>query len=195
MLLLQALHECTPWSNGFFARFCAIKCYSSSAYQCRHYRNSFCTGFARFAHASPAHLIGSPNLLVSPRTPNPKKGLSRLREFPSLRNALKPFSSARSGNSNLSVIKVFFEGQKRVRSRFPGRRPVVPKKIIFIVEGPGPRRRQEVSCLTAAHVLPPALQTRGLRALSQHLLAVAVVAQRLQNLQRPAFYFLPQKGA
>ena len=27
--------------------------------------------FARFAHASPAHLIGSPNPLVSPSTPNP----------------------------------------------------------------------------------------------------------------------------
>ena len=41
MLLLQSVHVCTPWSN------------------------SFCTGFARFAHASPAHLIGSPNPLVS----------------------------------------------------------------------------------------------------------------------------------
>ena len=73
---------------------------------------AFLHGFARFAHASPAHLIGSPNPLVSRAPQTQQKGLSRLREFPpSLRNASKPFSPsffARSGNSNLSVIKVFF---------------------------------------------------------------------------------------
>ena len=55
-----------------FARFCATKCYSyrkkcdsSSAYQCRHWRNSFCTVLRGLPMPAPAHLIGSPNPLVS----------------------------------------------------------------------------------------------------------------------------------
>ena len=103
----------TPNPKGTFARFCATKCYSSRAYvyvgpggiarfarfcatKCyssRAYINidpggiAFARFFARFARASPAHLIGSPNPLVS-RAPQTLKGLSRLRGFPlSLRNA------------------------------------------------------------------------------------------------------------
>ena len=69
------------------------------------WRNSFCT--VLHGLPMPAHLIGSPNPLVSRAPQTQQKGLNRLREFPpSLRNASKP--SARSENSNLSVIKVFF---------------------------------------------------------------------------------------
>ena len=60
---------------------------------------------------APAHLIGSPNPLVSRAPQTQKKGLEQAPGIPTgPRNVSKPCSSffARSGNSNLSVIKVFF---------------------------------------------------------------------------------------
>ena len=69
--------------------------------------------FCTVCHASPRSFdwFAQPVSVGFPSTPNPKKGLEQVREFPpSPRNVSKPFSGvfARSGNSNLSVIKVFF---------------------------------------------------------------------------------------
>ena len=66
MLLLQAVHVCTPWSNSFLHGFAPQKCYYYSAYINVGTRG---IAFARVLHGlpmpAPAHLIGSPNPLVS----------------------------------------------------------------------------------------------------------------------------------
>ena len=131
-----------PVRIAFFARFCATKCYYYRPYMYVHPGViAFLHGFARVAHAN---LIGSPNPLVSRA-----KELSRLREFPpSLRNALKPFFlvfSLDQGNS-ASVIKVFFapKGACFKLPRKRGLKSASKNHFQRLVEGPGPRRRQEV---------------------------------------------------
>ena len=108
MLLLQSVHVCTPWSNSFFARFCATKCYSSSAYINVGTRG---IAFARVLHGlpMPAHLIGSPNPLVSRA---PQKGAE---QAPGI--SPQP-AHARSGK--LECDQSFFLRQKGLASSFLG---------------------------------------------------------------------------
>ena len=110
----------TPNPKGTFARLWATQCYSSRVYMyVRPVRIAFLHGFARFAHASSFDWFAPTRWF--PEHPKPKKGLSRLREFPQPAQCLKTFFSsvfARSGNSNFSVIKVFL---RRTSRRAPRR--------------------------------------------------------------------------
>ena len=143
----------TPNPKGTFARLWATQCYSSRVYMyVRPVRIAFLHGFARFAHASSFDWF---NPLVS-RAPQTQKGLSRLREFPQPAQCLKTFFSsvfARSGNSNFSAIKVFLRQKGLLQASSETRRPEECLNNHFqrLVEGPGPRRRQEVVQLPHSH--------------------------------------------
>ena len=94
MLFIQGVHVCTACKNSSF--------------------RTVLRGLPM-----PAHLIGSPNPLVSPRTP---------------KGADQPAQCLKT------LFSRFFCAPKGVRSRFPERRNHFQR----LVEGPGPRRRQEV---------------------------------------------------
>ena len=112
MLFIQGVHVCTACKNS-----------------------SFCTVLHGLPMPAPAHLVGSPNPLVSRAPQTQKKEMSRLREFaPSLRNVSTPFFYfffARSGNSNLSVIKVFLRQKGSDQGSLDAGRPERASKNSF----------------------------------------------------------------
>ena len=101
MLFLQGVHVCTAWTNSFFARFLRHKMlFLQGLHLCRAWRNGiFCTGLHGLPTPAPAHLIGSPNPLVS-RAPQTltQKGLSQAPGIPlALKNASKLFFFQQKG--------------------------------------------------------------------------------------------------
>ena len=90
---LQGVHVCTAWTNSFFARFLRHKMlFLQGLHLCRAWRNGiFCTGLHGLPMPAPAHLIGSPNPLVSraPQTLTQKRAFSGSGNSPRLEERLK----------------------------------------------------------------------------------------------------------
>ena len=115
LIFFQGGHVCPPGRIARFARFCATKCYYSRAYI---NVGTVVIAFARFfctvCPCQPAHLIGSPNPLVS-RAPQAltQKGAEQAPEFPPARAMSQNlFFSPKRGllrirQFRLSVIKLF----------------------------------------------------------------------------------------
>ena len=108
---------------------------------------AFLHGFARFAHASPAHLIGSPNPFVSPRTP---KGADQAPKIPPqpaqcLKTVFSRFFCAKRGPMDAGrpeeCFKKSFSKASRGSREAPGSRPAASQPPACVSSAGPPRCR------------------------------------------------------